>query len=146
MPFGLLNAHSTFIRLMTQVLKPFIDTFVVFYFDDILIYSTSESDHLEHLRLVFWVLLENKLYINLKKCTFLFLGFVVGADGIQVDEGKVVAIRDWPVPQTITETRSFHGLASLYRRFIRNFSIIMAPIINCMKGTKFQWTEVAVLL
>ncbi|GJS31035.1 transposon ty3-I gag-pol polyprotein [Tanacetum coccineum] len=148
MPFGLSNAPSTFSRLMNQVLKPFIGSFVVVYFDDILIYSKSEKEHLMHLREVLIALSQNKLYINLKKCNFLtdkllFLGFVITSHGIQVDEEKVRTIKEWPKPQTISEVRSFHGLATFYRRFIRNFSTIMAPITQCMKKGKFQWGEEA---
>ncbi|KAJ4728608.1 RNA-directed DNA polymerase [Melia azedarach] len=144
MPFGLSNAPSTFIRLMNQVLKPFAFKFVVVYFDDILIYSSDEESHLVHLREVSKALRENKLFVNLKKCNFMqrnlvFLGFVVGADGITVDESKVKAIRDWPTPKTVSEVRSFHGLATFYRRFIRNFSTIAAPITECMKKGKFSW-------
>jgi len=144
MPFGLSNAPSTFMRLMNQVLRPFIGSFVVVYFDDILIYSKIKEEHLEHVRLVLQVLQENQLYINLKKCTFstnklLFLGFVVGEDGIQVDEEKVRAIRDWPAPTSVTEVRSFHGLATFYRRFIRDFSTITAPITECLKKGKYNW-------
>lgn len=146
MPFGLSNAPSTFMRVMNQVLRPFIGKFVVVYFDDILIYSTSRDDHLHHLREVLTVLKENKLYLNLKKCTFItsslvFLGYVVSADGIHVDQEKVRAIRDWPTPTTITEVRSFHGLATFYRRFIKDFSTIVAPITECMKRGKFAWGE-----
>lgn len=144
MPFGLSNAPSTFMRLMNQILKPFIGKFVVVYFDDILIYSKIEDDHLEHLRQVLAVLQANQLYVNLKKCCFvtnklLFLGFIVSADGIHVDEEKIKVIQNWPTVQTISDVRSFHGLATFYRRFIRDFSTIMAPITECLKKGQFQW-------
>jgi hypothetical protein len=148
MPFGLSNAPNTFMRVMNQVLKPFVGKFVVVYFDDILIYSKTADEHVKQLRDVLAVLQENQLFLNLKKCSFmtdslLFLGYVVSSEGIHVDEEKVRAIREWPAPKTVGEVRSFHGLATFYRRFIRNFNTVMAPITECMKKGKFQWGEEA---
>jgi hypothetical protein len=129
---------------MNQVLKPFTGKFMVVYFDDILIYSQSESEHFEHLRNVLTVLQQNKLYVNLTKCklmtnSLLFLGFVVSIDGIKVDEEKIRAIQEWPTPKNVSEVRSFHGLATFYQQFVRNFSRIVAPINECMKKGNFHW-------
>lgn len=148
MPFGLSNAPSTFMRIMNQALRPFIGRFVVVYFDDILIFSTSLAEHTEHLRKVLTVLRAEKLFAAKQKCEFgvdkvLFLGYVVSDKGLAVDQSKVDAINSWPIPKTVSEIRSFHGLASFYRRFVHNFSTIMAPITSCMKDGKFVWTDEA---
>ncbi|KAK8916151.1 hypothetical protein KSP39_PZI023352 [Platanthera zijinensis] len=148
MPFGLSNAPSTFMRVMTQVLRPYMGKFLVVYFDDILVYSQTQAAHLDHLRLLFSTLRREKLYVNLKKCAFLsesvhFLGFIISSTGVSVDPEKVQCIRDWPVPTTIHEARSFHGLATFYRRFVPEFSTIMAPFTSCLKKGEFQWTPAA---
>jgi len=145
MPFGLTNAPSTFMRLMNEVLRAFIGKFVVVYFDDILIYSKSHEEHLDHLRAVFDALRAASLYANLEKCIFCtdrvaFLGYVVTPQGIEVDGAKIDAIRSWPTPQTITQVRSFLGLAGFYRRFVRDFSTIAAPLHELTKkGVSFHW-------
>ncbi|KAF5199916.1 Retrovirus-related pol polyprotein from transposon [Thalictrum thalictroides] len=148
MSFGLTNAPSTFMRLMTQVLQSFIGKFVVVYFDNILIYSQNEQQHKSHIWEVFKALYDNSLLINLKKCDFmtdrlLFPGYIVSASGIHVDEDKVKAIQEWHTPRTIHDVRSFHGLTTFYRRFVKNFSSIAVPLTHCMRGTKFEWTEEA---
>lgn len=146
MPFGLSNAPSTFMRLMNQVLCPFIDKFVVVYFDDILIFSKSQEEHVNHLHEVFKALIKEKLIVNLKRCAFmtdsvLFLGHIISKEGVKVDNEKIKAIVDRPTPKSITEVRSFHGLAAFYRRFIKNFSTLIAPVTDCMKGKYFEWTK-----
>ena len=138
MPFGLTNAPSTFIHLMNHVLRAFIGRFVVVYFDDILIYSKNLEENVMHLKSVLEILRKEKLFANLKKCTFcmdklVFLGFVVSKKGIEVDEEKVKAIQEWPTPTTISQVRSFHGLASFYRRFVRDFSSLATPLTEVIK-------------
>jgi len=138
MLFGLTNAPSTFMRLMNHVLGAFIGRFVVMYFDDILIYSKYLNEHLDHLCNVFSVLCNEKLYVNLKKCTFcmekiVFLGYIVTAEGIDMDEEKVKVIRDWPTPIYVTEVRSFHKLVCFCGRFIKDFSIITTPLTEFVK-------------
>ncbi|CAO2827817.1 unnamed protein product [Amaranthus hypochondriacus] len=148
MPFGLIGAPSTFMRLMNEVLRPYLGRFIVVYLDDILVYSKRVDEHLDHLRQLFEVLRKQQLYGKLEKCSFLlhevpFLGYVVGRQGVKVDPSKVEAIRTWPTLTTITQLRSFHGLASFYRRFIKNFRTVMSPITDCTKKGVFTWTKEA---
>ena len=116
----------------------------MFCFDDILVYSKSLNDHVEHLRRVFELLREYKFYANTKKCTFAidqvgFLGYVVSAEGIKMDSSKVQAILEWPIPKSVSEVRNFHGLATFYRRFIQNLSSIVAPLTNCLEQKNLVW-------
>jgi len=124
-------------RLMNHVLGAFIGKFVVVCFDDILIYSKNLNKHLDHLCNVRSVLRSEQLYANFKKCTFcmekiVFLGYVVTTQGIEMDEEKVKVIRDWPTPKVVREVRSFHGLASFYRRFVKDFSTEIVKKSNGM--------------
>jgi hypothetical protein len=146
MPFDLTNAPSTFMRLMNEVLRPFIGKFVVVYFNDILIYSKSLDEHIEHLRAIFCALREALFFANLEKCTFCtnpvaFLFYVVTPQGIKVDEAKIEAIKSWSIPATLTQLWSFLGLATFYQRFMRDFSTIAAPPNDLMKkGISFYWS------
>jgi hypothetical protein len=145
MPFGLTNAHITFMRLLNKVLHSFIGKFVVFYFNDILIYNKSLNKHIEHLCAIFCALREARLFANLEKCTFCtdrvtFLGYVVTPQGIEVDEVKIEAIKSWSIPTTLTQLQSFLRLARFYRRFMRYFSTIMTTLNDLTKmGVLFYW-------
>nr|KYP55075.1 Transposon Ty3-G Gag-Pol polyprotein [Cajanus cajan] len=147
MPFGLTNAPSTFMHLMNHVLRDCIGKFVVVYFDDILIYSRILSDHLGHLRQVFYILRKNRLFGNLEKCTFcvdsvIFLGFIINKKRVHVDPEKIKAIQEWPTPKSVGDIRSFHGLASFYRRFVPNFSTVASPLNDLVKkNVEFIWGE-----
>jgi hypothetical protein len=138
MPFGLTNAPSTFMRLMNEVLKEFIEKFVIVYLDDILIFSKTEAEHLKHLAIMMRRLQQEKLLINIKKSSFMkteliYLGFVISANELNMDLDKVEVIKNWPSPRNIFEVRSFHRLASFYQKFIRNFSGISAAMMDKVK-------------
>ena len=137
-PFGLTNALNTFMILINQVLKDFIGKFAIVYLDDILIFSKTKKEHLKHLAAVMRRLQQEKLLINMKKSSFMrtkliYLGFVISANKLKMDPKKIKAIKKWPSPKSVFEVRSFHGLASFYRKFIPNFSGISALMMDTVK-------------
>ncbi|GJS43766.1 putative reverse transcriptase domain-containing protein [Tanacetum coccineum] len=147
MPFGLTNAPAVFMDLMNRVCRPYLDKFVIVFIDDILIYSKTREEHVEHLRLVLELLKREKLYAKFYKCEFWlrevkFLGHAINGNGIHVDPSKIEAVKNWKAPRTPTKVRSFLGLAGYYRRFIENFSkIAKSLIILTQKCKTFDWGE-----
>jgi Reverse transcriptase (RNA-dependent DNA polymerase)/RNase H-like domain found in reverse transcriptase/Integrase zinc binding domain/Chromo (CHRromatin Organisation MOdifier) domain len=139
MPFGLTNAPAKFQSVMNTILRPLIGKCVLVYLDDILIFSRSAVEHEQHLRQVFSLLRHYKFYCKLSKCDFnkaevKYLGHVVGADGVKVDPAKTATIADWPTPQTPQDIRQFLGLANYFRRFIKGFATMSAPLTALLKG------------
>ena len=145
MPFGVTNASAMFIDYMNRIFRPFLDKFVVVFIDNLLVYSRTQEEHAEYLRLVLGILREKQLYAKLSKCEFLmdkvqFLGHVISTQGIAVDPEKVEAVVKWESPKSITKIKSFVGVAGYYRRFIEGFSKIVALLTQLTrKDQPFAW-------
>nr|KYP33904.1 Retrovirus-related Pol polyprotein from transposon 17.6 [Cajanus cajan] len=145
MPFGVTNAPGVFMDYMNKIFHPYLDRFVVVFIDDILVYSKTREEHVEHLRIVLQTLKEKQLYAKLSKCEFWldsvnFLGHVISEGGIAVDLVKVEAVFEWSAPRSIFEIRSFLGLTGYYRRFIENFSRLALPLTRLTKKDQpFVW-------
>ncbi|KAA0047858.1 ty3-gypsy retrotransposon protein [Cucumis melo var. makuwa] len=142
-----LRIKDVFMDLMNRVFREFLDTFVIVFIDDILIYSKTEAEHEEHLRIVLQTLRDNKLYAKFSKCEFWlkqvsFLGHVVSKAGVSVDPAKIEAVTRWTRPSTVSEVRSFLGLAGYYRQFVENFSRIATPLTQLTrKRAPFVWSK-----
>ncbi len=149
LPFGLVNAPAVFQALVNDVLRDMINVFVFVYLDDILIFSPSLQVHVQHVRRVLQRLLENRLFVKAEKCMFhsrsvKFLGSVVSAEGISMDPDKVRAVIEWPVLDSRIALQWFLGFANFYRRFIRSFSQVAAPLTALTSiRSHFTWSEVA---
>ena len=145
MPFGLTNAPASFQRFIYDVLGVYLDIFVIVYLDDILVFSNTFEEHVQHVKKVLQKLEEAKLRLKLKKCEFHvqeteFLGHWITTEGIQMDKNKVQAILDWPELKNTKEVQQFTGLVNYYRRFLKDYSQFMTPLFKLLKkGQEFQW-------
>ncbi|GLI58974.1 hypothetical protein VaNZ11_000794 [Volvox africanus] len=144
--FGLPNAPATFQAVMDCMFSLYIDRFIVCYLDDILIYSKMREEHLKHLELVLEVMKREQLFAKRAKCFWAqpqveYLGHIVSATGIRMDPRKVAVVHEWPAPQNLTKLHQFLGLTNYFRKFIKNYSIITAPLTNLTKKGGFTLLE-----
>ncbi|KAL0153076.1 hypothetical protein M9458_051675 [Cirrhinus mrigala] len=138
MPYGLSISPSVFQTFMNEVFREFLHRFVVVYIDNILIYSRNLAEDRQHVQQVLHKLREHSLYLKLEKCEFhrssvQFLGYI-SAEGVQMDQGKVSAIQEWPQPLTVKELQRFLGFSNFYRCFIKDYSSITAPLTSLLRG------------
>ena len=147
MAFGLTGALATFLKAMNTTLRSLLRKCVLVFFDDILIFSCTYEEHLEHIGQVLELLQRDQWQVKMSKCCFAqhqlsYLGHIILAEGVATDPEKIQAMVQWPSPQTVKELRNFLGLVGYYRRFVRNFGIISHPLTELLrKGAIFVWTE-----
>ena len=147
MPFGLTNAPATFQRLMNTILKDYLDEVAAVYMDVILIYLRTFKEHIQHIHKILEKLKEVGLKIKLKKCRFceqevVYLGHVIGKDGIKPNKEKIEKIKNWKAPQNVSELRSTLGMFGYYRKFVEGYSKIAKPMNELLKkDNKYKWTE-----
>jgi hypothetical protein len=147
MPFGLCNAVSTYERLMEHIFSGLVFDAMLIYIDDLIVFAKSWEEELQRLELVFQRIRDAKLKLKPKKCSLfqkevLFLGHIVNEEGIATDESKIEAVKNWPIPKTVSECRSFLGFCSYYRKFIKDFSSIASPISHLTKKqVEYCWTD-----
>jgi hypothetical protein len=145
--FGLTNAPTYFMNIINKVFMDELDKCVVVFIDDILVYSQTAEEHEKHLRIVLGKLRQHQLYAKFSKCEFwmeevAFIGHVLSAKGVVVDPSKIEAVSKWKSPKSVTEIRSFLGLAGYYRRFIENFSKIAKPMTELLKSNMlYVWSD-----
>jgi len=145
LPMGLCNSPATFQAVMNRVLQPYIGDFCLVYLDDIIIYSRTKEDHINHVKLVLDRLKEHQFYLRLQKCAFgrpevTYLGHVVGRDGLKPDPKKTAAVADWPVPKDVPQLRSFLGLTNYFRKFIMGYSMLVKPLTDRLRqGSPNPW-------
>ena len=147
LPMGLCNAPGTFMQLMNDTFRDMLDKSVLVFLDDILVFSRTKEEHAKHVRDVLLRLRREKLYAKRSKCEFFrseveFLGHRIGANGLSVSQDKIAAVQDWPAPTSVTEVRSFLGLAGFYRRFVKDYSKIALPMTELTKtSVPWSWGE-----
>jgi len=147
MPYGLTGAPATFQAIMNHILAPLLRKCVVVFIDDILIYSKSQAEHLQHIKMVFDILQEHQFKVRLSKCSFAqqqlkYLGHIISGEGVATDPSKIKDDQQWPTPTSVKELRGFLGLDGYYRRFVRHFGMIAKPLTELLKkGQLFVWTE-----
>lgn len=128
---------------MNIIFKPHLHKFMLVLFDDILVYNNSLVEHQAHLRMLLQILRDNKFVAKKTKCSLRYLGHLVTSAGIQVDPSKIEVVQSWPVPHNIKGLRGFLGLVGHYKRFIKNFAQVAAPLTNLLKKRAFQSTHEA---
>ncbi|KAL0171115.1 hypothetical protein M9458_031427, partial [Cirrhinus mrigala] len=150
MPFGLANSPSYFQAFVNDIFRDMLNRWVIVYIDDILIFSNTYLEHIQHVRAVLKRLIHHQLYAKEEKCLFhqekiSFLGYVISPEGVAMDETKVNAVRNWPQPKTLKELQRFLGFSNFYRRFIRNFSSVAAPLTSMVKkgSARLSWNPEA---
>ena len=145
LPFGLMNAPRTFFRVISKALEGLIGVICFCCIDDIIIFSKDLKTHLKRLRIIFDRLRKANLKLQTAKCDFLkdrikFLGHVLSENGLEMDEEKVAAIKNFPIPTNLKKVQSFLGVCNYYRRFINQFSKISYPLTELLqKNTTFKW-------
>uniref|UniRef100_A0A4W5K7B7 ribonuclease H n=1 Tax=Hucho hucho TaxID=62062 RepID=A0A4W5K7B7_9TELE len=148
MPFGLANSPSVFQSFVNEIFRDMLNQKLIVYIDDILIYSETFETHVQDVRAVLQRLIDNHLYAKIQKCEFhqtrtAFLGYIISAKEVTMDNSKVEAVVNWPQPTKVKELQRFLGFANFYRRFIRNFSITAAPLTSLLQGggQRLQWSS-----